>query len=139
MAEIPEFKHSLRVIMMPRDSNQYGTIFGGIILSYIDQAGFIETRRHGIHRWVTASIDRVDFHAPVFVGDVVNFLTTPSRLGRTSITVQVRVEAERFTTGKTVHVTDAQLTMVSIDAKGKPIPYDSPPTIGGNLPVEPDS
>lgn len=139
MAESPEFKHSLRVIMMPRDSNQYGTIFGGIILSYIDQAGFIETRRHGIHRWVTASIDRVNFHAPVFVGDVVNFLTTPSRLGRTSITVQVRVEAERFTTGKTVHVTDAQLTMVSIDAKGKPIPYDSPPTIGGNLPVEPDS
>ena len=52
---------ALSVIMMPRDSNIYGTIFGGIILSYIDQAGFVEARRHGVHRWVTASVDRVDF------------------------------------------------------------------------------
>ncbi|MDP6541927.1 MAG: hotdog domain-containing protein, partial [Phycisphaerales bacterium] len=66
---------ALSVIMMPRDANIYGTIFGGIILSYIDQAGFVEARRHGVHRWLTASVERVDFKKPVFVGDVVRFIT----------------------------------------------------------------
>ena len=55
---------ALSVVMMPKDVNAYGSIFGGIILSYIDQAGFIEARKHGVHRWVTASIERVDFEAP---------------------------------------------------------------------------
>ena len=70
-----ENRLSLRVMTLPRDTNQYGTIFGGVILSYIDQAGFVEARRHGVHRWVTASIERVDFKAPVHLGDTVNFLT----------------------------------------------------------------
>jgi acyl-CoA thioesterase YciA len=119
---------ALRVVMMPRDTNQYGTIFGGVILSYIDQASFIEARRHGVHRWVTASIDRVDFRAPVLTGDVVNFLTHTVRRGTSSVTVCVRVEAERYATGDTVVVTEATLTMVAVNAAGNPIPYDSPPT-----------
>jgi len=130
MSKKIDFKPSLRVIMMPRDSNQYGTIFGGEILSYIDQAGFIEARRHGIHRWVTASVDQVDFKAPVFIGDTVQFLTRPLRKGTTSIKVCVRVEAERFDTGDTIEVTQAELTLVSVDASGKPIPFDSPPSAG---------
>ena len=130
MSEQIEFKSSLRVIMMPRDSNQYGTIFGGVILSYIDQAGFIEARRHGIHRWVTVSVDQVDFKAPVCIGDVVQFLTRPIRKGTTSIKVCVRVEAERFDTGDTIEVTEAELTLVSVNAAGKPIPFDSPPSAG---------
>ena len=139
MSEQIEFKPSLRVIMMPRDTNQYGTIFGGVILSYIDQAGFIEARRHGIHRWVTASVDQVDFKAPVCIGDVVQFLTRPIRKGTTSIKVCVRVEAERFETGDTIQVTEAELTLVSVNSEGKPIPFDSPPTAGiegveGNAP-----
>jgi len=117
--------------MMPRDTNQYGTIFGGVILSYIDQAGFIEARRHGTHRWVTASIQRVDFQAPVMVGDVVNFNTCTEKTGTKSVTVCVRVEAERYTTGDTVTVTEARLTMVAINAAGMPIPYDAPPTVSG--------
>lgn len=120
---------ALRVVMMPRDTNQYETIFGGVILSYIDQAGFIEARRHGTHRWVTASIQRVDFQAPVLVGDVVNFNTCTERTGTTSVTVRVRVEAERYTTGDTVVVTEARLTMVAINAAGMPIPFNSPPTV----------
>ena len=72
---------ALSVIMMPRDSNIYGTIFGGIILSYIDQAGFVEARRHGVHRWVTASVDRVDFEQPIYVGDVVRFITKTVKTG----------------------------------------------------------
>ncbi len=130
MSEQIDFNSSLRVIMMPRDSNQYGTIFGGVILSYIDQAGFIEARRHGIHRWVTVSVDQVDFKAPVCIGDVVQFLTRPIRKGTTSIKVCVRVEAERFDTGDTIEVTQAELTLVSVNASGKPIPFDSPSSAG---------
>lgn len=128
-APAPEFALALRNIMLPRDTNQYGTIFGGVILSYIDQAGFIEARKHGLHRWVTAAIDRVDFKAPIHVGDVVNFSTRTVRLGTKSVTVEVKVESERYATGRLVHVTQATLVMVAIDAAGHPIPFASPPTV----------
>jgi acyl-CoA thioesterase YciA len=124
------FNPSLRVVMMPRDTNSYGTIFGGVILSYIDQAGFIEARRHGTHRWVTASLDRVDFHSPVHTGDVVAFLTRTESTGTTSVKVRVRVQAERFSSGDVVMVTEALMTMVAVNAAGKPIPFNSPPTAG---------
>ncbi len=120
---------SLRLVTMPKDTNQYGTIFGGTILSYIDQAGFVEARRHGSHRWVTAAMDRVDFRAPVELGDVVNFYTRTTRTGTKSVTVQVEVQAERYHTGNCVHVTSATLTMVSVDVAGKPIAFASPATV----------
>ncbi|CAG1005114.1 acyl-CoA thioesterase YciA [Phycisphaerales bacterium] len=120
---------ALRVGTLPRDTNHYGTIFGGVILSYIDQAGAVEARRHGRHRWVTAAIDRVEFHAPVQVGDVVNFFTSTVKAGTKSVTVQVEVEAERFATGARVAVTQATMVMVAVDASGKPIPFASPPTV----------
>lgn len=113
---------ALRVLMMPRDTNHQGTIFGGIILAHIDQAGYIEARRHGLHRWVTASVDRVDFKAPVAVGEVVEFRTRTIRLGRTSVTVQVVVDAERLD-GAWARVTEAQITMVAIDAAGRSMPF----------------
>ena len=90
----PQRSLSLRVATLPRDTNHYGTIFGGVILSYVDQAGFIEARRHGAHRWVTAALDRVEFKSPVHVGDVVNFYTHTVKTGTKSVTVQVEVEAE---------------------------------------------
>ncbi|GJQ29886.1 MAG: acyl-CoA thioesterase [Phycisphaerae bacterium] len=120
---------SLRVGTLPRDTNHYGTIFGGVILSYIDQAGAFEARHHGRHRWVTAAIDRVEFKAPVHLGDVVNFYTTTLRTGTKSVTVSVDVEAERFATGHTVHVTAATVVMVAVDASGTPIPFRGPPTV----------
>jgi acyl-CoA thioesterase YciA len=121
---------ALRVATLPRETNHYGTIFGGVVLSYIDQAGFVEARRHGSHRWVTAAIDRVEFKAPIHLGDVVNLYTTPTKFGTKSITILVEVEAERFTTAETVPVTAATMVMVAIDAEGKPIPFRSPPTVG---------
>ncbi len=124
----PERRLSLRVVTLPRDTNHYGTIFGGVILSYIDQAGFVEARRHGQHRWVTAAIDRVDFKAPVHLGDVVSFYTRPLRMGTKSVTVGIEVEAERYNEGTVVSVTSATLTMVSVDSTGRPIPFASPPT-----------
>ncbi len=120
---------ALSVIMMPRDANVYGTIFGGIILSYIDQAGFVEARKHGVHRWVTVSVDRVDFKKPVYVGDVVRFMTKTIDAGRSSVHIEVTVEAERFNSGKRVIVTNAVMTMVSVDEQGNSIPFDSEPTV----------
>lgn len=113
---------ALRVLMMPRDTNHQGTIFGGIILAYIDQAGYVEARRHGLHRWVTASVDRVDFKAPVDVGEVVEFRSRTIRLGRSSACVQVVVDAQRLN-GSWARVTEAQLTMVAVDAQGHSIDF----------------
>ena len=120
---------ALSVLMMPRDANIYGTIFGGIILSYIDQAGFVEARRHGVHRWLTASVDRVDFKKPVYVGDVVRFITKTNKTGTSSVEIKVIVESERYNSGNKVVVTQATMTMVSVDANGNAIPFSSPPTI----------
>ena len=134
MSDTLEYRDALRVIMMPRDTNRFGTIFGGVILSYIDQAGFVEARHHGLHRWVTVSVDRVDFRAPVMVGDVVRFRTTTERTGTTSVSVRIRVEAERFLTADEVLVTEASLTMVAVNAAGRPIAFNTPPSIGsGNM------
>jgi acyl-CoA thioesterase YciA len=124
----PPRQLALRVVTLPRETNQYGTIFGGVMLSYMDQAGFVEARRHGVHRWVTVAIDRVEFKKPVHVGDAVSFYTRTVRTGTTSVTVRIDVEAERYLTGEIVPVTEATFTLVSVDAAGKPIPFRSPPT-----------
>ena len=101
---------AIRVMMMPRDTNALGTIFGGIILSYIDQAGAVEAHRRVRGKLVTVAIHEVDFHEPVFVGDLVSFYTRILKQGRTSVTVGVTVEAERRTKGGgTVKVTEAKL------------------------------
>jgi len=113
---------ALRVVAMPRETNPYGTIFGGIILSSIDQAGFVEARRHADMAWVTAAMDRVEFHAPVHVGDIVNYYTYTTRLGRTSLDVRIEVSAERFHTHDVVHVTTANMTLVGM-RDGKPYPF----------------
>ncbi|MEM1072056.1 MAG: acyl-CoA thioesterase [Planctomycetota bacterium] len=120
---------ALRVVTMPKDTNQYGTVFGGVILSYIDQAGFVQARRHGCHRWVTASMQTVDFKAPVIVGDTVSFYTRTVRTGTKSVTVAVDVVAERYASDDCAAVTSAELTMVAVDAHGQPIPFSSAPTV----------
>ncbi len=114
---------AIRVMMLPRDTNALGTIFGGIILSYLDLAGEIEARRHGPRRFVTVAMREVVFSAPVYVGDVVSFYARTVRVGRTSVTVQVEVEAERrHRTGETVEVTKAEVVYVAVDEAGKSIP-----------------
>jgi acyl-CoA thioesterase YciA len=115
---------AIRVIMMPKDTNALGTIFGGIILSYIDQAGAVEAHRHGAGRLVTVAMREVVFHAPVFVGDLVSFHTETLRLGRTSVTVKVIVEAQRGNRGAgMVKVTEAEVVYVHVDGNNKPLPF----------------
>lgn len=114
--------------MMPRDTNPSGTIFGGVLLSYIDQAGGIVARMHAPHRVVTVAIDRVEFKQPVHVGDILSFFATVVHRGRTSITVVVDVTAERLQpTRQTIPVTEAKLVYVSVDAAGRPTPLGPEP------------
>jgi acyl-CoA thioesterase YciA len=114
---------AIRVVMMPRDTNPMGTIFGGIILSYIDQAGAVEARKHSEKMLVTVAMHEVKFIAPVFVGDLVSFYTETARLGTTSITVRVTVEAWRGQAPhETVRVTQAEVVYVAIDSPGHAVP-----------------
>lgn len=114
---------AIRVIMMPKDTNALGTIFGGVILSYIDQAGAVEAHRTAPGRIVTVSMREVIFHAPVLVGDLVSFYTRTKRVGTTSITVGVEVEAERGRPGgPRVQVTEAELVFVHTGPDGRPKP-----------------
>ena len=114
---------SIRVIMMPKDTNAYGTIFGGVILSYIDQAGAVEAKRHGADFIVTVAMREVIFHEPVYVGDLVSFYTRLVKKGRTSITVAVEVFSQPGEgLGKRVKVTAAEVTYVNLDKNRRPTP-----------------
>jgi acyl-CoA thioesterase YciA len=111
--------------MMPRDTNAAGTIFGGVILSYIDQAGAEEAICQGARRVVTVAMNQVVFHEPVYVGDLVSFYTELLGIGRTSVRVKVRVQAARRSNrDELVDVTEAEITYVNVDRDGRPVPID---------------
>lgn len=123
MSAAPAREPSIRVVMMPKDTNAHGTIFGGVILSYIDQAAAVEAKRQGASFIVTVAMREVVFHEPVLVGDLVSFYTSLVRLGRTSITVSVEVVSQRDQPrAQPVKVTQAEVTFVNLDANRKPLP-----------------
>ena len=120
---------ALKVMMMPRDTNPHGTIFGGVILSYIDQAGVVGATYEMLqagwreHPLVTVAMKSVELHQPIFVGDCISLWTTVMRVGTTSITMHIDVEAERG--GKVEHVTEAEVTYVAVElteGKRRPVP-----------------
>jgi acyl-CoA thioesterase YciA len=114
---------TLRMTMLPRDTNARGTIFGGVILSHIDLAGGVAASRQAPRNFVTRAMHEVEFIAPVYVGDVVSFYTNVLREGKTSITIQVEVEAERRKEpARYVKVTEAEVIFVAVDEAGNPIP-----------------
>jgi acyl-CoA thioesterase YciA len=114
---------TLRVTMLPRDTNARGTIFGGVILSHIDLAGGIAASRQAVKNFVTRAMREVGFISPVYVGDVVSFYTTVVHEGRTSMTVRVEVEAERPNRpNQQIRVTEAEVVYVAIGEDGNPTP-----------------
>lgn len=123
---------ALKAVMMPRDTNPHGTIFGGVILSYIDQAGAVgalhELQQRGCPKpsLVTVAMKSIQFRRPVWVGDVVSFYARLLRIGRTSVTMQVSLETERE--GETVQLTDAEVTYVAVEG---PQQYQRPVAILG--------
>ena len=117
---------AIRVMLLPKDTNSRGTIFGGIILSQIDLAGAVEARKHTSKPVVTVALREVVFAAPVFVGDLVSFYTRLVKLGRSSVTVKISVEAERARTRERVGVTEAEAVYVAVDEKRRPVPLVDP-------------
>jgi len=115
---------AIKVLLLPKDTNALGTIFGGVILPHIDLASAVEARKTAARRWVTKAMREVEFHEPVYLGDIVSFFTETVRVGRTSITVSVSVEAERWGGGhgENVKVTEAEVVLVSVDEAGQPTP-----------------
>lgn len=118
---------AIKVLLLPKDTNALGTIFGGVILSNIDLASAVEARKAAPHKYVTKAIREVEFHAPVFLGDIVSFYTETLRVGRTSITVAVSVEVERWGggAGEREKVTEAEVVLVAVGDDGRPMPIHS--------------
>ena len=108
-------------VMNPQDANPAGNVHGGVIMKLIDTAAGAVATRHSRRNTVTASIDRLDFHHPVFIGDLLTLRASLNMAGRTSMEVGVRVEAENTRTGERRHTASAYLTMVALDDDGRPV------------------
>jgi acyl-CoA thioesterase YciA len=121
--------------MFPKDTNPSGNIFGGVILCHIDVAGAIAARLHSKHRMVTVCMKEVVFKRPVKVGDILTCWTDVVAKGRTSVTVKIRVEAER--NGEVIPVTEGEAVYVSVDAQDRPIPLDSDPVVDDRADISP--
>jgi acyl-CoA hydrolase len=107
-------------MMIPQDANPAGNVHGGAVVKIIDEAAGVVASRHARSNVVTASIDRMAFHTPVFVGDLLTVTAGLNLVGRTSMEIGVRVEAENLITGEVRHAATAYLTYVALDAEGKP-------------------
>lgn len=116
---------AIRLVMLPKYTNPDGDIFGGIILSMIDEAAAVEAQRQGHHRYVTVSMDSIQFHHPVFVGDIVSLWCQTIDIGTSSLKIHINVLANPRYSDEEYRVTEATVTMVAIDENRKPIPIHS--------------
>jgi acyl-CoA hydrolase len=118
---VSESQHETSELMMPHHANNLGHVFGGVMLSMMDKTAAVAAFRHCRLNVVTASIDRVDFREPIHVGDLVVMKSSVNYVGRTSMEVGVRVEAEELLTGRRRHTNSCYLTFVAVDRNGRPI------------------
>lgn len=112
-------------MMLPQHANPAGNVHGGVIMKFIDDAAGVVAAKHARTNTVTASIDRLDFHRPVFIGNLLILRASLNSTGRSSMEIGVRVEAEDLMTGETKHIASAYLTFVSLNAEGRPSPVAS--------------
>jgi len=112
----------ISVVALPRDSNHYGTVYGGTLMGLVDQASYAAAIRHARQVVVTVGVDHLTFLRPIRIGDVITVKASVNYVGRTSMEIGVRIETERLDTGLVEHVGSAYLTMVALDAAGKPTP-----------------
>ena len=122
---VRESQHETSELMMPQHANNLGNVFGGVVLSMMDKCAAIAAFRHCRENVVTASIDRVDFREPIHLGDLVVMKASVNFVGRSSMEVGVRVEAEELLTGRRRHTNSCYLTFVAVDSKGRPIEVPS--------------
>jgi uncharacterized protein (TIGR00369 family) len=117
---VSESTVTMSQLMTPEDANPAGNVHGGVIMRLIDNAGGTAAARHARSNVVTASIDRMSFHNPVYIGDFVTARACLNMVGTSSMEVGVRVEAENLITGEVRHTASAYLTFVALDAQGRP-------------------
>jgi uncharacterized protein (TIGR00369 family) len=122
MRRSAETRTVLSQLMQPADANFMGVIHGGIMMKLIDEAAGTCAYRFARNRVVTAAIDRIDFHYPVHIGNLVTLKATVNHAGRTSMEVGVRVEAEDLDSGRVTHTNSAYLVLVALDEDGRPTP-----------------
>jgi acyl-CoA hydrolase len=118
---VRESQHETSELMMPHHANNLGHVFGGVVLSMMDKTAAVAALRHCRLNVVTASIDRVDFREPIHVGDLVVMRASVNFVGKTSMEVGVRVEAEDLLSGRRRHTNSCYLTFVAVDRNGRPI------------------
>ena len=121
-APVSASRATMSELMMPNMANNLGHVFGGVVLSLVDRVAAVAAIRHARQPCVTVSVDRVDFHEPIHVGELVVGMASVNYVGKTSMEIGVRIEAENLLTGERRHTNRCYLTFVAIDAEGKPIP-----------------
>ena len=117
---VRESQHESSALMLPEDANNLGNVFGGAIMALVDKTAAVAAIRHARSNCVTASIDRVDFREPIHLGDLVVLKASVNYVGRSSMEVGVRVEAEELVSGLRRHTNSCYLTFVAVDAEGRP-------------------
>ncbi|MHB9132036.1 MAG: acyl-CoA thioesterase [Armatimonadota bacterium] len=122
---ISDSRSIISVVALPRDSNHYGSVYGGTVMGLVDQAAYAAAIRHARQPVVTVCVDHLTFLRSIGIGDVIVVKAQVNYVGHTSMEVGVRIETERLTTGEVEHVGSAYLTMVALDASGKPAPVPS--------------
>ena len=115
-------RSTMTELMMPNMANNLGHVFGGVILSLIDRVAAVAAIRHARQPCVTVSVDRVDFHEPIHLGELVIARASVNYVGRTSMEVGVRIEAEHLVSGERRHTNSCYVTFVAVDANGRPCP-----------------
>ncbi len=118
----PSKEPAIRMVMLPKYTNPDGDIFGGVILSMIDEAAAVEAQRQMHHRYVTVSMDSIQFHRPVGVGDIVSLWCQTIKIGTSSLVIHIDVLSNPRRTSEEYKVTEATVTMVAIDENRKSIP-----------------
>lgn len=113
---------AVRTLAMPADTNPAGDIFGGWLMSQMDIAGEITARQRARNRVVTVAVEAMEFHEPVYVGDIVSCYTTITRIGKSSITIHIEARARRGRSGDEVKVTEGTFVYVALDGDGQPCP-----------------
>src|SRR5919107_1235428 len=118
---VRESQHESSALMLPPDANNLGNVFGGVVMALVDKTAAVAAIRHARSTCVTASIDRVDFREPIHLGDLVMLKASVNYVGRTSMEVGVRVEAEDLISGVRRHTNSCYLTFVAVDRNGRPV------------------
>ena len=118
--KVSESAHETSALMMPLDENARGHVFGGVVLAMMDKAAAVCAIRHARASCVTVSVDRVDFREPILVGDLVHMKASVNFVGRTSMEIGIRIEAENMLLGTRRHTNSCYVTYVALDRNGKP-------------------